>query len=118
VSIQCGEITDVGRYFNLHATDKAFHANEYAFDAKLIGKKMYQEAAKSGVAFVWDVRVDNISSYAGKYCLRLANDTAYSAPWVLNATYAGQTPSINLRDLEKVRQVTSYIARLAEDVSK
>ncbi|MDR2612835.1 MAG: FAD-binding oxidoreductase [Deltaproteobacteria bacterium] len=89
VGIRCDEITDIGRYFNPSAVEKAFRTREFSFDGRLIGKRMRAEAEGSGVEIVCGADVAGIAPDGGDYRLELASGEAYLAPWVLNASYAG-----------------------------
>jgi hypothetical protein len=67
----------------------AFHTHEFTFDAKLIGDKMFAEAVALGVEFVFNAKITGIEPLRENYGIFLADGSAMTAPWVLNATYAG-----------------------------
>ena len=45
LSVRCDEIPK-GKFFNENTIDKAFLTQEYSFDAKIIGKVLYEELVK------------------------------------------------------------------------
>jgi hypothetical protein len=100
VNVCCDEITDTGQYFNPNAIDKVFHTHEFTFDAKLIGEKMHKEAAELGVVFVFGAKITDISVNGGDYHAALESGESFSAPWVLNAAYAGINAIHKLADFE------------------
>jgi hypothetical protein len=89
VNIRCDEITACEDTLNVNAIDKAFHTCEFTFDAKLIGEKMYREAHALGVAFMFGVTIVKIEIGNGDYLVTLGSGETLSAPWILNAAYAG-----------------------------
>lgn len=89
VNVRCDEMKDVERYFNPRTVEKAFHTDEFTFDAKLIGEKMSAAAQSIGVNCLYDCHITSIKADGRNYRITLENGDTYSAPWVLNATYAG-----------------------------
>jgi hypothetical protein len=89
VDIRCDEITALEDMLNANAIDKAFHTHEFTFDAKLIGEKMYREAIDRGVTFMFNATIVKIEARDGNYRVTLDSGETFSAPWILNATYAG-----------------------------
>jgi glycine/D-amino acid oxidase-like deaminating enzyme len=97
VGVRCDEIA-VGQYFNKHTVEKAFLTDECTFDAELICERMYHEARSLGVEFAFDREIAVISKQE-RFFIR-TTDEEYSAPWVLNATYAGINQIHSLLGLE------------------
>jgi hypothetical protein len=89
VNIRCDEITVREDMLNANTIDKAFHTHEFTFDAKLIGEKMYREALNLGVAFMFGVTIVTVEARNGDYRVTVDSGETFSAPWILNATYAG-----------------------------
>jgi len=89
VNVRCDEITNTSQYFDVNAIDKAFYTHEFTLDAKLIGEKMYKQALDYGVKFIFDAGISEIKAQNDKYFVSLNSGETFSAPWVLNATYAG-----------------------------
>jgi hypothetical protein len=89
VNIRCDEITACENTFNTNVIDKAFYTHEFTFDAKLIGEKMYREAIDLGVAFIFGAAIVKIEAGNDNYRIALDSGETLSAPWILNATYAG-----------------------------
>jgi hypothetical protein len=90
VNIRCDEIAaQEGGLLNINTIDKVFRTREFTFDAKLIGGKMYREAIALGVRFVFDAAIVKVESRNGDYLVTLNSGETFSAPWILNAAYAG-----------------------------
>ena len=89
VKVRCDEITDVEPYFNHNTIDKAFYTHEFSFDAKLIGEKMYTQALAHNVTFAFGEKICAITGNNDDYTINFDSGEIVTAPWVLNATYAG-----------------------------
>jgi len=122
VNVQCDEITNTAQYFNAGAIDKAFHTHEFTFDAKLIGEKMYKQALESGVKFFFKAAISEIKAQNDKYIISLDSGEAFSAPWVLNATYAGVNEIHKLAGFEpldiKYELCEVVLCNVSENVGK
>ena len=88
LNVRCDEIPK-GKFFNENTIDKAFLTQEYSFDAKTIGKMLYEELVKLGCNFKFEMKIIEIKKIEKEYVFKTSNGEIYSAPFVLNATYAG-----------------------------
>lgn len=88
LNVRCDEIPK-GKFFNENTIDKAFLTQEYSFDAKIIGKILYEELVKLGCNFKFETKIVEIKKEEKEYVFKTSNGEIYSAPFVLNATYAG-----------------------------
>ena len=89
VGVRCDEITAKSRYFSENAVDKAFFTHEFSFDGRLVGERMYAEAALCNVKFMFETDIISIASGGGTYKIELSTGEIVETPWLLNATYAG-----------------------------
>jgi FAD dependent oxidoreductase len=88
LNVRCDEIPKE-KFFNKNTIDKAFLTQEYSFDAKIIGKILYEELVKLGCDFRFEIKIVEIKKEEKKYVFKTSSGETYSAPFVLNATYAG-----------------------------
>jgi len=88
-SIRCDEVA-VENYFNSGLCDGAFLTEEYTYDAQILKKYFLEELNKysSGVEILYNSRIDKIIKENDYYTVYLQSGKKYSAPFVLNATYA------------------------------
>ena len=99
LNVKCEEIPK-RKYFNKNTIDKAFLTKEYSFDAKIIGKMLYEELIKLGCNFKFESKIMEIKKEEKEYIFKTLNEEIYSAPFVLNATYAGINKVHNLLGFE------------------
>jgi glycine/D-amino acid oxidase-like deaminating enzyme len=84
-AISCEE-TAPSRYFNPHMCDGAYITKEYAYDAFLLRDWFLAQIEKqTDIEIVYDARITAIKGGT----VRLADGRKLSAPYILNATYAG-----------------------------
>ena len=88
LQVQCDEIPKQ-KYFNKNTIDKAFLTKEYSFDAKKISEKLYTELVELGCHFQFKAEIETIKQLGDVYEFTLRSGKKYTAPFVLNATYAG-----------------------------
>jgi hypothetical protein len=88
VGIRCDR-TDAEKYFNVNTVEAAYITDEYSFDSKMIGKKLYNKADLLGVDFYFGHIISSISKHNDKFQITLANGMQLNTNYVLNATYAG-----------------------------
>lgn len=88
LNIKCDEIPKE-KYFNKQTIDKAFLTKEYSFDAKIIGKMLYEGLKEKGCNFKFETKIIEIKKGDKEYIFKAKNSEEYRAPFVLNATYAG-----------------------------
>lgn len=86
--IRCDAIAPE-RYFNARMCDGAFVTTEYTYDAQLLKKWFLDKLANyTNVEIRYSHRVDQIQREGAAWRVRAGEITA-SAPFLLNATYAG-----------------------------
>lgn len=86
--IRCDELPP-SRYFKQGMCDGAFLTEEYTYDAKIL-QHFFEEKLKecSRVTLVYEARIKEIYKEGKEFTVLLEEETAYTAPFVLNATYA------------------------------
>ena len=99
LNLLCEEIPKE-KYFNIHTIDKAFFTKEYSFDAEKIGDKLYNELVKLNCKFNFGVKIVSIEKSEKSFTIKTENGNEYSAPFILNATYAGINKIHNLLGFE------------------
>ena len=70
LNVKCEEIPK-RKYFNKNTIDKAFLTKEYSFDAKIIGKMLYEELIKLGCNFKFDSKIVEIKREEKEYVFNL-----------------------------------------------
>ena len=88
LDLVCDEV-DKRKYFNEKSIDKAFHTVEYAFDAYLLGEKLYKEATSLNVEFKFNTLIKNVIKKDNLFVVTLFDDSVIETCFILNATYAG-----------------------------
>lgn len=88
LNVRCDEIPKE-KFFNKYTIDKAFLTQEYTFDAKIIGKTLYEELKKLGCNFKFETKIIEIKKEENEFIFSTEKGEQFSAPFVLNATYAG-----------------------------
>ena len=88
LNLLCDEIPKE-KFFNPHTIDKAFLTKEYSFDAKKIGDKLYKKLVDLDCSFKFKAKITSIKKEKDVFILQLKDESKYSAPFVLNASYAG-----------------------------
>ena len=99
LNLLCEEIPKE-KYFNIHTIDKAFLTKEYSFDAEKIGEKLYNELVQLNCKFNFGVKIISIEKSEKNFIIKTENGNEYSAPFILNATYAGINKIHNLLGFE------------------
>lgn len=86
--IKCEEAA-VSRYFKPGMCDGAFLTEEYTYDAKIL-QKYYEDRLKESVNvdMQFEVRIQRIVKQDKSFLVELSDGSSYTAPYVLNATYA------------------------------
>ena len=103
VGIPCTEISSK-RYFNNNVIEEAFETEEYAFDPIKIKNWFIKKILESKkVDFVFNGRFTDVKEKGTKYHLKLTNGDIYSAPAVINATYASLNQIIDEFHFDKFR---------------
>lgn len=85
--IYCEEVLP-GKYFKDQMCEGAFLTKEYTYDAGILRTFFLEELSKQNVKVVYNVDIQAISSSVDEYQIALRGGNAYSAPFILNATYA------------------------------
>lgn len=87
-SIRCDEV-EVDKYFNTGLCDGAFLTEEYTYDAQIL-KKYFLDRLKdySNVRILYNSRIKSIEKDNEQYTIYMEYGEKFSAPFVLNATYA------------------------------
>jgi len=88
LNVRCEQML-TEKYFNPSTVEAAFLTHEYSFDAKLLCDFLFSRAKAAGCEFSFGVPLRGISKEKDAFVIALENEAAYSAPFVLNATYAG-----------------------------
>lgn len=88
LNIRC-ETMDKGLFFNEYTVEEAYVTEEFTFDALLLKEKLYNSAQKLGCEFRFGFNIKEIKKEAEEFVVTLINQENFSAPFVLNATYAG-----------------------------
>ncbi len=85
--IQCDPVP-VSRYFNPNVCDGAFLTKEYTYDAQVLKKWFLEQLAPlDNVELLFSTQVQSIEAKGQDWQVISSNGT-FSAPFVLNATYA------------------------------
>lgn len=84
--VECRQIEKTD-FFNNTLVDSAFETTEYGFDADKI-KQALLSAIAGRVELITNFRLNTVVVEEGEYRLEDATGTVYTAPFVLNATYA------------------------------
>lgn len=87
-SIRCDDVAP-GRYFNPGMCDGAFLTTEYTYDAQILKQRLLQQlAALPNVQILYGHKPEKIEQVGDAWRVT-AGDTVVTAPFLLNATYAG-----------------------------
>ena len=98
-NIPCEEV-DARRYFNDGMVDGAFLTTEYAFDARLLRKKLLGEIEKlSNVEVRYNARVTAIQQM-GSHFVVTAGGEKLETGFILNATYASANEILTMAGFE------------------
>lgn len=86
--IKCEEAA-VSRYFKPGMCDGAFLTEEYTYDAKIL-QKYYEDRLKENVNvdMQFNARIQRIVKQDKSFLVELSDGSSYTAPYILNATYA------------------------------
>lgn len=86
--IKCEEVA-ASRYFNPGMCDGAFMTREYTYDAKIL-QEYYEEQLKdkAGVTILYGTRIHRIVRKSTDFEIWLEDESCFTAPFVLNASYA------------------------------
>lgn len=86
--IPCEEIIGL-KYFNNSFIETAFETKEYAFDAKKIKDYFMDTLSRyKNVSIYYNTKLDKAEKSGQNYSLITESGQVFSAPYVLNATYA------------------------------
>jgi glycine/D-amino acid oxidase-like deaminating enzyme len=99
LKIRCNKIAG-SQYFNASTVEAAYVTEEYSFDAKLIGEKLYTEAKNGGVSFYFERKIKKIIRKKDMFEIQLGGNIEIETPFVLNATYAGTNQIHNMLGYE------------------
>ncbi len=86
--IRCEE-TAVSKYFNPGMCDGAFLTQEYTYDARIL-QEYYEEQLKDkqNVTILYGARIHRIVKKSDVFEVWMEDDSFFTAPFVLNASYA------------------------------
>ena len=94
------------QFFNSGMCDGAFLTREYTYDAGLLKEYMLDEIKKvknGSVTLKFGVKIDTIEASGEYYTVSLSDGEEFSAPFVLNATYASVNQIIDKIGGEKFK---------------
>lgn len=92
--IMCEEVT-TDKYFNSDMCDGAFLTEEYTYDAHILRDFLLKEISKySNIQIKYSTDITKIYKQNTVYTVVDSNENEYSAPFILNSTYAS-TNEIN-----------------------
>ncbi len=98
--IMC-EDEPVSRYFKDGMCDGAFLTKEYTYDAQILKDYFLTELAKyKGVTIKYSSVITDIENTGSVYSVKLQDSSVYTAPFLLNATYAGVNQILSMLKLE------------------
>ena len=88
VGIKCDEISPAA-YFKEHMCDGAFLTQEYTYDARVLKRRLLEDLSKlSNVEIIYNHYPERITQLYEEWVVK-AGDLTATAPYILNATYAG-----------------------------
>ena len=99
LNLRC-DLIDTDKYFNSISVEEAWITEEATFDAALVNQKLFEETKNNNVEFIFNSFLDEIEQKGKVYNLKLSTGETVSAPFVLNATYAGTNQIHELMHLE------------------
>ena len=98
--IMC-EDEPVSRYFKDGMCDGAFLTKEYTYDAQILKDYFLTELVKyKGVTIKYSSVITDIENTGSVYSVKLQDSSVYTAPFLLNATYAGVNQILSMLKLE------------------
>ena len=98
--ILCEEL-NAGTYFKQRMCDGAFLTREYTYDAMILKDYMLEQLkAHPNVRIEYGVSITGIQRQADAYEILLSGGRRCSAPFVLNATYAGTNQILSILGYE------------------
>ena len=87
-SIRCDEVA-VDKYFNHNLCDGAFLTEEYTYDAQILKRYFLEKLGEYfKVKIVYNSKIERIVREKEEYTVYLQSGERYSAPFLLNSTYA------------------------------
>ena len=99
-NIMC-EDEPVSRYFKDGMCDGAFLTKEYTYDAQILKDYFLTELVKyKGVTIKYSSVITDIENTGSVYSVKLQDSSVYTAPFLLNATYAGVNQILSMLKLE------------------
>lgn len=95
--IPCEEVP-TSRYFRDGVCDGAFLTREYTYDARILRDYYLEKLADypDQVELLYGIQITGIDRNDHSYKINTADDAAYEAAFVLNATYAGTNQILNM----------------------
>jgi len=101
--IPCEEVS-TSRFFNDDMCDRAFITKEYTYDAKILCDHMMSSVSElKDVQLIFNAAVTAIDRSAGSYEIGLSDGRKFSAPFILNASYASVNQILDLAGFDKFR---------------
>lgn len=99
-NIMC-EDEPVSRYFKDGMCDGAFLTKEYTYDAQILKDYFLTQLEKyKGVTIKYSSVITDIENTGSVYSVKLQDSSVYTAPFLLNATYAGVNQILSMMKLE------------------
>lgn len=99
-NIMC-EDQPVSRYFKDGMCDGAFLTKEYTYDAQILKDYFLTQLEKyKGVTIKYSSVITDIENTGSVYSVKLQDSSVYTAPFLLNATYAGVNQILSMMKLE------------------
>ncbi|MGN0839032.1 MAG: FAD-dependent oxidoreductase [Pyramidobacter sp.] len=101
--IPCEELNP-GQFFKKNMCDGAFLTREYTYDAALL-RDYYLDCLSrcASVQALYSAEIVSMEKGSDSYLVRLSDGREFSAPFVLNASYAGVNQVLNFLGFEKFR---------------
>ncbi len=102
-SIPCKPI-HASKYFKKDMIDGCYLTEEFSLDAKLICAWFVEQLKdKDNVEQIYNVRIKEVNEQGELYNLHMDDGSVYSAPFVLNTSYASVNQVLDLFGFEKFR---------------